>query len=250
MRKEPFGENSIIHVFNRGNRKQKIVNDEGDRWHFLQMLFYFNDKFAPTNTFRTLKELLRLDLNSRLIWPDEWSTRENLVKIIAFCLRDNHFHLILQEIKEGGVTKFMQKLGVGMTNYFNTKHKETGRLFQGSYKARLVDTDNYLKYLSVYIQVKNVLESYPGGVENALLNFNDAYQFALDYKYGSLGAQIFKNLETNKIIDNKILTDFFENDEYKNFARDCLSRVSFDESQSKLIVEIKSQQELLAVEGV
>ena len=233
MRKEPFGVGSIVHIYNRGNRKQKIVNDEKDRWHFLQMLFYFNNDSSIDNLFRTLQDMLKLNFYRMFIWPLEWSNRNTLVRIIAFCLKDNHFHLILQEIKEGGTAKFMQKFGTGMTNYFNTKYKENGSLFQGSYKARLVDTDNYLKYLSVYIQVKNVLESYPGGVEHALENFDDAYKFALDYKYTSLSAHILQNSETNKIIDNQILKDFFTNDEYKNFVKECLSNISFDEKKSQ-----------------
>ena len=57
----------------------------------------------------------------------------------------------------------MRKLGTGMTNYFNTKYQESGRLFQGAYKARTVNNDEYLNTLSVYIQVKNLFEIYPKG---------------------------------------------------------------------------------------
>ncbi len=235
MRKEQFGVDSIIHVYNRGNRKQKIVIDDNDRWHFLQILFYFNDEFSPVNPFRTLRELLKFDFSSKLIWPDEWPERNKLVNIVGFSLKDNHFHLIIQEIKEGGTTKFMRKFGTGMTNYFNTKYKERGKLFQGSYKARLVDTDNYLKYLSVYVQVKNVIEMYSGGLENAILNFDHAYQFAIDYKYGSLGSQILQNLETDKILDNHILVDLFKSGEYKKFSKECLTFVIFDEKKSQLV---------------
>ena len=85
MRKESFGVGDIVHVFNRGNRKQEIVRDDVDRWRFLQTLFYFNDKFSPENPFRTLSELLKSDFNKEgvLVWPSEWPERDRLVDIIA-----------------------------------------------------------------------------------------------------------------------------------------------------------------------
>lgn len=162
MRKEPFSVGSFVHVYNRGNRKQAIVIGARDKWHFLQMLYYFNHEKSIPNTFRELKTLLKSDFNSRLIWPKTWQERKPIVKILAFSLLENHFHLLLREIKKGGITTFMRKLGTGMTNYYNSKYQDSGRLFQGAYKARLVDKDSYLKYLSVYIQFKNILDLYPG----------------------------------------------------------------------------------------
>jgi len=240
MRKEPFGVGSIVHVYNRGNRKQEIVRDDKDRWHFLQMLYYFNSDVSVDNPFRTLKELLKSDFNTRLVWPNSWPVKNNLVNIIAFCLRDNHFHLILEEIQEGGVTKFMRKFGTSMTNYFNTKYKENGRLFQGAYKARLVDRDNYLKYLSVYVEVKNVLEKYPGGVEGALRNFDDAFEYASRHAYSSLGSRVSKFSENSKIVNNQILQDLFNPDEFKVFSKSCLSFISFNEVKSRLELPLKS----------
>src|SRR3989344_7849747 len=179
MRKEIFGVGDIVHVFNRGNRKQEIVRDDLDRWRFLQTLFYFNDEYSPVNPFRTLNETLKIDFESggKLIWPTQWPPRDTLVNILAFTLKDNYYHFILQEIKEGGIAKFMHKFGTGTTNRFNTRHKETGRLFQGPYKARVVDSDNYLKYLNLYVHVKNILEMYPGCMRRALLEFENAYEF-------------------------------------------------------------------------
>jgi|SRR3989344_8940294 len=233
MRKESFGVGDIVHVFNRGNRKQEIVRDDVDRWRFLQTLFYFNDKFSPENPFRTLSELLKSDFNKEgvLVWPSEWPERDRLVDIIAFTIKDNHYHLVLQEIKEGGVAKFMHKFGTGITNRFNTRHKETGRLFQGAYKARRVGSDNYLKYLNVYLHIKNVFELYPGGIQKALDEFEDAYRFAVRYPYTSLGGYINNNSNTREIISSDLLNDeFADEQEFKKFARACIERISFEET--------------------
>ena len=237
MRKEAFGVGDIVHVFNRGNRKQEIVRDDTDRWRFLQTLFYFNDEFSPENPFRTLNDLLKSDFNNGrvLIWPSQWPARNKLVDILAFTLMDNHYHLVLQEIKEGGVAKFMQKLLTGATNRFNIRHKETGRLFQGAYKARRVGSDNYLKYLNVYLHIKNVFELYPGGMKKALREFEDAYQFATRYPYASLGGYVHNESNAREIISSNMLDDEFTDErEFKEFARACVEHIFFEETSCRL----------------
>lgn len=188
MRKEPFATGDYVHVYNRGNRKQEIVRDANDHWRFLQMLYYFNTRKTPENPFRDLRDSLKSDFNSRLIWPDTWDMQEPIVSIAAFALMENHFHLLIKELVKGGLTLFMRRLGTGMTNRFNIKYHETGRLFQGAYKAKRIDADFYLERLSVYIQVKNPFEIYPnGGLGKALEEFDAAYEWAAKYPYCSLG---------------------------------------------------------------
>lgn len=185
------------------------------------MLYYFNHEHSVPNPFRELKTLLKSDFNNRLVWPKLWRERKPIVKILSFSLLENHFHLLLKEIREGGITMFMRKLGTGMTNYYNVKHQDSGRLFQGAYKARLVDEDNYLKYLSVYIQFKNILELYPGGKEKAFKNFDNAFNFVLEYPYCSLAD--YGGERKSPIIDKDILSEIFLNKkDYKNFCKDCL----------------------------
>jgi len=235
MRKEPFFVGDIVHVFNRGNRKQEIVKDDVDRWRFLQMLYYFNSEFAPANPMQTVQKILKSDFNTKLVWPVEWPKRKPLVEIHGFTLMNNHYHLILGEIKEGGITKFMRKLGTGMTNRFNKRYKETGRLFQGAYKARRVDTDNYLQYLSVYIHIKNIFELYPGGLKNALAHFNDAFAFALEYPYSSLGAYFSSDHIATSIVTKNMLGETLKNKkDFKKFAKNCMDFVYFDEKTTRV----------------
>ena len=239
MRKEPFFVGDIIHVYNRGNRKQEIVRDEKDRLYFLRALFYFNDKYSPPNIFRILRDLWKSDFYRKMKWPSTWPARDPLVNILAFMLSENHYHLVLQEIKEGGVTSFMRKFGTGMTNRFNTRYKESGRLFQGAYKARRVDKDNYLQYLLVYVHIKNVFELYPGGLENALANFDDAYEFSLRYSYSSLGAYFSDKHIVAPIITTDTCKETFESKEkFKEFAKNCMDFVYFDEKKANLVVEV------------
>lgn len=234
MRKEPFSIDNYVHVYNRGNRKQPIVHDVRDREHFLQMLFYFNTEQIPISTFRELNKQ-RFNL-CNFEWPEIWQPRKPMVDIVAFTLMENHFHLLLKEIKEGGIAKFMQKLGTGMTMYYNTKYDESGSLFQGSYKARHVDEDLYLKYLSVYVQIKNTFELYPGGLKKATKEFNKAYDWAVNHPYCSLSD--FVGVRDRGIIAENIFSEWFSTPkEYKKFAHDCIMSINLEDELGELMLE-------------
>jgi len=235
MKREKITIGSFAHVYNRGNRKQSIVRDQKDKWHFLEILYYFNDEFMAINPFHNLHRL-RLDLNASFNRPLDWPERKPLVKIIAFSLLENHFHLLLEEIKEGGVTKFMRRLGTGMASYFNAKYQEVGSLFQGSYRVKIIDEEIYFKYLSVYIQVKNVFEMYPGGLKGAIEDFDKAYEWAIQYSYCSLADYAGKR--NSPLIDKDVLGELFSRpEEYKEFAKQCLIGMNLDDKLGKLTLE-------------
>jgi len=217
MRREPFTVGSYVHVIKRGTRGLPIVKDENDRRRFLLMLRHFNDQFCPDNWFKDLTEANLIHSFNR---PDTWPRQEKLVEIICFCLVENHFHLLLREILTGGVTKFMRRLGIGMSNHYNEKYRERGSLFQGAYKLRTIDEDDYLKYVSAYIQVKNCFELFLSGYQKASKNFDQAYSWARQYPYCSLGE--FVGDCERVIIDPELLTEIFSPAEYRDFCRDLI----------------------------
>ena len=225
MRKEPIDIGSFVHVIKRGTRGLPIVKDEGDKWRFLLMLNHFNDEYASENWFRDLRDE---KIAHTLLRPKLWPAQEKLVKILGFCLLDNHFHLFLKEITENGIAKFMHRLGIGMTKGFNEKYKEKGSLFQGAYHSKTIEEDMYLRYVSVYIQVKNAFDMYPGGYKKALCNFDTAYEWASKYVYCSLGDYV--GTRKSPIVETDLLGEIFTPAEYKSFARDCiLGRAEFEE---------------------
>lgn len=236
MRKELFTIGSYVHVYNRGNRKQPIVRSASDRWRFLQMLYYFNNEISVINPFKDLKNKLKSMFNYKLIWPKQWPYQKPLVKIITFSLMENHFHIFLKEIRKNGIVLFMQKFGTGITKYFNAKYQETGRLFQSSYKASVVDKDEYLKYLSVYIQVKNPFELCPKGIKYAIRNFDEAFEWVIKYPYCSLADYVGRR--NSPIISRDILGKMFETPEkYKEFAKYCLESINFKEKLEFLAID-------------
>lgn len=157
-----------------------IVRNTDDRRRFVKSLFLLNDTHTDPNWHR---ESAKLSAFER---PPHWPEREPLVRILAWTPLSNHFHMLLQEIREGGTAKFMQRLGGSMYMCFNLKYKEKGSIFQSAYHGRAVDNDAHLNYLAFYILIKNVLEMYPGGLKAASANFDDAWEWAIQYPFSSL----------------------------------------------------------------
>src|SRR6185312_7588170 len=140
----PLAVKEIYHVYNRGTDKRKIFLDQKDYERFLALLYLSNGTTAvhiSNYQGSTLMELLDLDKG------------EPLVDIAAYCIMPNHFHLLLHQKVDGGISKFMQKLTTGYTMYFNTKYERSGTLFQGKFKSKHAGEDRYLKYLLSYIHL-------------------------------------------------------------------------------------------------
>lgn len=205
MHKERFAVGNYVHVVNRGARGFPIVGDELDRWRFLLMLHHFNDKSRiPENWFRQLQDE---GISSTFKRPRGWQEQIPIVRILSFCFMENHFHILFKEIEENGISTFMQKFGTGMANHFNTKYKQKGSLFQGPFKARTITTDEYLRCVVAYINVKNPFELFPGGLSVALTKFEDAYERASAYQYASL--MEYSGKRTAPLLQKDILGELF-----------------------------------------
>ena len=132
-----FIENGYYHVYNRGVEKRVIFQDEQDYAVFLNYL-------------------------KRYLEPPHGSAPKSLtneVDLITFCLMPNHFHLLAKQITKNGITKLIRAVCTKYVMYFNRKYERVGTLFQGKYKAAMVDNDNYLLHLSRYIHLN---PAYPG----------------------------------------------------------------------------------------
>lgn len=217
MRVEPHSLDSFVHVTKRGSRGLPIVRDEADKKRFVRLLYYANDQYRDTfwevNT-SGLGEFGR---------PAHWPAQEPLVKILAWSLMSNHFHLVLKEQIEGGISKFMQQLCGSMSMHFNKKYKESGSIFQSSYRGRTANTrgDEYLRLLAVYVMVKNPFELYSRGLKNAIKNFDIAYTWASTYPFCSLGDYARK--KSSPVVSKDIFGDIFDTPEiFRKFAQESM----------------------------
>ena len=231
MRKVKFQLGKIYHIFNRGVDKRNIFNGDRDKWRFLQGLFLFNDEKKFHNILYQLernKGAINFSIIKNFI-KNSTEERIPLVRIMADCLMPNHFHLIIEEIKEGGISKFMQRFGTGFAKYFNTKYRRTGSLFEGPFKAVEIENDDYLKYLLVYINIIN-----PGQLieldlkKEGVKNIGKVLSFAADYDWSTNK----EYLETREsvIIDKGLLGKIFsESTNYKEFCREILLNRKYNE---------------------
>lgn len=145
MRKIPFADGEKYHIYNRGTEKRKIFLNNKDYERFLYIINSFNKVDPGKNVTRALSTKSRKKEN-----------KNQLVRIDNFCLMPNHYHLIVEQIQEGGISKFLQKVMTGYTMYFNTKYNRSGALFQGKTKSKHIDTDIYYNQVRSYIELNPV----------------------------------------------------------------------------------------------
>ncbi|MBI2012076.1 transposase [Candidatus Daviesbacteria bacterium] len=170
----PFVDGEYYHLFNRGLQKQIIFNDQRDYKRFIQAFFYYQ--------IQNPKPKLSLYKQSKIFPMD---TTKKIVDILCFCLMPNHFHLLVKQIKDGGISEFMRRFTHSYTKYHNLKHNHQGPVFQGMFKAVRVETDEQLIHLSRYIHlnplvsflVKN-LDFYTWSSYHSFLNSNNIYPLA------------------------------------------------------------------------
>src|SRR3989344_7435434 len=151
MKRPIFKTGNLYHVYNRGTDKRDIFLDDKDRLRFIHNLWEFNDT-APADNFHYKRPLHEVGLREiRRIRKTKRPPRKLLVKLHVFCLMNNHFHLIIEPLSDIGVTEFMRKLGTGYTNYFNQKYERSGVLFQGKFKAVMLESESHFVHIPYYI---------------------------------------------------------------------------------------------------
>ena len=171
----------IFHVLNRGVDNREIFLDEEDYFRFIHNLFEFNDPSPVFNLSYYLNRLQSIDFVNQYIKKP----RKLIVEILAFCLMPNHFHLLLRQREEGGLTKFMRKIGVGYANYFNQKYQRSGALFQGRFKLILVKEETHFIHLPYYIHFNPLDLKMPDWREGEIENYQNAIKFLESYRWSS-----------------------------------------------------------------
>jgi putative transposase len=207
IRKTNLVPGEIYHIYNRGVDKRNIFLDESDKYRFVHDLFEFNDK----NPAKNLTIYLKNNANKEVGLPKlKGGSREMMVEILAYCLMDNHFHLMVRQKTENGITEFMRKLGTGYTNYFNKKYDRSGSLFQGKFKSVNLNNNAHFLYLPIYIHLNPLDFNYPEWREGKIKNYKKAVDFLENYKWSSYIDYIGKK-NFPSILSRDFLLDRFDN---------------------------------------
>lgn len=145
-----FNSQLCYHVYNCGVERRTTFTNADDYRRFLEISeFYLRAENIPFSQFSRL--VLEEKFNFRQAYPVNHETRR--VSLLAYCLMPNHFHFIIKMEKELGLSQFVSEISNSYTKYFNTRYKRLGYLFQGSFKAKEIDSEESLMQLSRYIHL-------------------------------------------------------------------------------------------------
>lgn len=200
MRKVALSTDEYYHILNRGVDKRPIFQDKQDLERFFLSLTAFNF----VDPIGSIYEQSRGGPTAK----PEAGKNKRLVDIICYCLNHNHYHLLLKQVSDNGISEFMKRLGGGYTWYFNNRHKRNGSLFQGKFKSVHIDSNEYLLHLSAYVNLNNRQDS----------NFAKSISKSSWEEY--LGNEVMP------VCDKEIILEQFKSiNEYKTFALSSLEDI-------------------------
>ena len=192
-------ESGYYHIMLRGNAKENIFRDAQDKLRFLEIM-------------QTKKEGDRFHLH-------------------AFCLMNNHVHLMLSEGTED-LSVVMKRINVSYVHCFNQKYKRVGHLFQDRFKSENVEQDRYLLALARYIH-QNPLKA--GMVKKVP-----------DYKWSSYNGYMHENNYFAKMLDTDIVLNLFS--PHKQTARKEFAKFMNEEAK-EIFIDIKEKEEVMDEEA-
>jgi putative transposase len=202
MRKDSLVVGYVYHVFTKSIAEFRIFNNEDEFLRILNVMCYYqresqDSRYSIYNRQYKLKQ--KQDFKQRDI--------EKLVEIISYCVMPTHLHLILKQVKENGISIFMNNVLNSYTRYFNVKHKRKGPLWEGRFKSVLVESDEQLLHLTRYIHLNPV---------TAYLVDKPEEWLASSYK------EYLTDFAKDRICDFKEILDI-QSDTYKEFVDDRIS---------------------------
>lgn len=186
-------ENEYYHIYSRGVEKRKIFLNEKDYFRFMALLYIMNqnapfrmDDFLQKNSLRKIFEEKR---------------EKMLVAILGYCLMPNHFHIILHEYTEGGISKFMGKLLTAYSMYFNIKYERSGPLFTRPFRSEHMSNEPQFMYIFSYIHLNPLSLIEKKWKEDGVKNKKEAMKFIEKYKFSSYQDFLGINRPEKSILD-------------------------------------------------
>ncbi|MEK7513533.1 MAG: transposase [Patescibacteria group bacterium] len=203
IRREIFNNEEYYHTYNRSFNKKIIFSRERDKIRFIQLIKFCQLKVGCKYSYwsrQTSKRQLEIIE----------SVKENsgfIVKVIAYCVMPNHFHLLLQQLTDNGIIQMMTKLTNAYAHFFNLKYRGIGPVFEGRFKTVAVNSNEQLLHLSRYIH----LNPYSAGMI--------AKKEIVNYLFSSLGE--FINEGGGEVVFPEIILNQFKNKQkYLDFVLD------------------------------
>lgn len=176
------------------------MNDK-DYFRFIHDLFEFNDQEKVRDNYYYFNNR---DIRYHDMRHTERRERKLLVDIHAFCLMPNHYHLLLSQRVQGGISLFMRKLNGGYSRYFNKRHERTGTLFERRYKSVSIGSQAHFIHLPYYIHLNPLDLFAPEWREGELKDYRGSVKFLDSYRWSShldyLGEKNFPSLTSRDFL--------------------------------------------------
>lgn len=174
----------IYHVVQRGVERRKIFLKKQDYSRFILGLEFFNSD-APARLWELIAKAGTVPASQRLgEMRQQEVSRKRLIELMAFALMPNHFHLLVREIRSGGLSAFMRKMG-GYATYFNKQYDRVGSLFQSRFRHVEVKDDAQLTSVFVYIHTNPVELWEPGWKDFDVRDPREAIRRLGEYRWSS-----------------------------------------------------------------
>jgi len=201
-RRVPLVNEEFYHVYNRGVAKQPTFLNHYDYKQALLALSYYKFVNTPIRLSR-LKELPREQRDHIL---EKLQITQKHIEIVSFVFMPNHFHFLVKQTAENGISLFLSKFTNSYTRYLNTKTNRVGPIFQGIFKSVHVETDEQLIHLSRYIHLNPVVSFFIKETE------------LISYPWSSFPDYIKR--ESSLVYMKPVFEHFSSSDDYKSFVLD------------------------------
>jgi len=187
MRKEALVKDEYYHIYNRGVDKRTLFMNDRDRIRFVNTLYLLNNfQDIPANF-----DAVRLHPKNVLI------PREPMVDLVAACLMPNHYHMAMKALSDGSISKFLHKVGISYTMYFNKRNERSGALFESSFKAKHIDQGEYATYLTRYIH----FNPYPLFQTKSGTGTGRAFSDLVSYPWSTLSDYMGRKSELSHVVN-------------------------------------------------
>jgi putative transposase len=198
----------IYHLFNRSIAHQPVFTRAKDNSRFIETVNYYRfekPRLRYSHFVRLTQEMKNNFLNRQM------QEANKIVEIFAYSLMPNHFHFLVRQLQEDGITIFMSQIQNSYAKYFNLKYERSGSLFQEMFKGVRIETEEQLLHVARYIHL-NQLTSYVLKTEQEL----EVSPWSSFSVYAG-----FQNME---FLNKELLMSYFPNkDKFRNFTFDQIS---------------------------
>ncbi len=230
IRKNKFVPNHYYHIYNRTIFSMPEFKKPGNAEKLAQAFLLANST-QSSGAFQLLRNNKNATIEDALKIAEGG---EKLVDILSYAIMPNHYHLLLKEGRENGITNFIHKCNVSIAKYINIKNDRRGPLFESVFKSKYISTNDYLLHLSLYIHL-NPLDFITGKEwrKHKIQNWKEIKKSLLKYPWSSLN--FYLGNQNDRILSGtEIIRGQFETpEEYESFLREWSE--DFEDEKNLLI---------------